>query len=125
MPSKVFSLKLSSVRPLSFMEWSKRLALPPIFLWKMMIPISNIIALFISITIFLTLSCNNNKEDSPFGDLLSRSPYATLTDSIKKEPARDELYFRRAVLLNKNNFPEPALTDFQKAWSIRKEEKYA
>ena len=91
----------------------------------MMIRISNIIALFISITFFLTLSCNNNKEDSPFGDLLSQSPYATLTDSIKKEPTRDELYFRRAVLLNKNNFPEPALTDFQKAWSIRKEEKYA
>src|SRR6476646_3450515 len=92
------------------------------FLWKMVIRISNIIAPFISIIIFF--SCNN-KEDSPFGDLLNQQPYASITDSIKKEPKRDELYFRRAVLLNKNNFPEPALVDFQKAWSLRKDERYA
>ena len=48
-----------------------------------------------------------------------------LTDSIKKEPKRDDLYFRRAVLLNKNNFPEPALADFKKAWSIQNNESYA
>ncbi len=35
------------------------------------------------------------------------------------------MYFRRAVLLNKNNFPEPALADFRKAWSLAKEESYA
>ncbi|HEX7845778.1 MAG TPA: tetratricopeptide repeat protein, partial [Chitinophagaceae bacterium] len=45
--------------------------------------------------------------------------------SIKKDPNSDELYFRRAVLLNKNNFPEPALADFEKAWSIKKDERYA
>jgi tetratricopeptide (TPR) repeat protein len=28
-------------------------------------------------------------------------------------------------LLNKNNLPEPALADFQKAWSLIKDEKYA
>ena len=28
-----------------------------------------------------------------------------ITDSIRKEPGFDELYFRRAVLLNKNNLP--------------------
>src|SRR5215510_13333078 len=71
-------------------------------------------------------ACNNNKEEpSPFGDLLSQSPYVSLTDSIKKQPKNDELYFRRAVMLNKNNFPEPALADFQKAWSLHKHEKYA
>ena len=48
-----------------------------------------------------------------------------ITDSIKKEPNRDELYFRRAVLFNKNNFPEPALADFKKAWSLNKQESYA
>ena len=87
-----------------------------------MIRISNILAPLLSIIIFF--SCNN-KEDSPFGDLLYQQPFAPLTDSIKKEPKRDELYFRRAVLLNKNNFPEPALADFQKAWSLRKDERYA
>ena len=91
----------------------------------MMIRISNIIAPFISIIIFFNIACNNHENDSPFGDLLYQQPYASLTDSIKKEPEKDELYFRRAVLLNKNNFPEPALTDFQKAWSLKKEEKYA
>src|SRR5689334_2997863 len=65
-------------------------------LWKM-IRISNILAPLLSIIIFL--ACND-KEDSPFGDLLYQQPYSSLTDSIKKEPKRDELYFRRAVLLN-------------------------
>src|ERR1043166_7590609 len=88
-------------------------------LWKM-IRISNILAALLSIIIFF--SCNN-KEESPFGNLLYQQPYAPLTDSIKKEPKRDELYFRRAVLLNKNNFPEPALADFQKAWSLQKNER--
>jgi tetratricopeptide (TPR) repeat protein len=70
--------------------------------------------------------CNTNKKDtSPFADILSQQPYATLTDSIKSEPKRDDLFFRRAVLLNTNNLPEPALADFQKAWSLRKEEEYA
>src|SRR6266513_2905318 len=74
---------------------------------------------------FFVISCNNNKNISPFGEILSQPPFASLTDSIKKGPQNDELYFRRAVLLNKNNFPEPALADFQKAWSLKKEEKYA
>ncbi|MGH2553847.1 MAG: tetratricopeptide repeat protein, partial [Chitinophagaceae bacterium] len=53
-------------------------------------------------------------------------PYALLTDSIKKNPKRDDIFFRRAVLLNKNNLPEPALADFHKAWLLNnKEEKYA
>lgn len=91
-------------------------------LWKMVTRIPNIIAPLLSVIIFF--SCNT-KEGSPFGDLLYHQPYASLTDSIKKEPKRDELYFRRAVLLNKNNFPEPALADFEKAWSLRKDERYA
>jgi tetratricopeptide (TPR) repeat protein len=74
--------------------------------------------------IFL-ISCHDKNNDSAFDDILSQQPYAPLTDSIKKEPKRDDLFFRRAVLLNQNNLPEPALADFQQAWSIRKEEKYA
>ena len=74
--------------------------------------------------IFL-ISCHDKNNDSPFDNILSQQPYAPLTDSIKKEPKRDDLLFRRAVLLNQNNLPEPALADFQKAWSIKKEERYA
>src|SRR5258705_2536247 len=74
--------------------------------------------------IFL-ISCHDKNNTSTFGDILNQQPYAPLTDSIKKERKRDDLFFRRAVLLNQNNFPEPALADFQQAWSIKKEEKYA
>jgi tetratricopeptide (TPR) repeat protein len=75
--------------------------------------------------LILFSSCNSDNAPSRFGEILSQQPYASLTDSIKQEPKNDELYFRRAVLLNKNNFPEPALADFQKAWSLSRQEKYA
>src|SRR5690348_8287959 len=81
--------------------------------------------LFIFVAFYLLTSCNSNEDSSPYSEVLSQAPYSSLTDSIKKEPKRDELYFRRAVLLNKNNFPEPALADFKKAWSIRQDESYA
>lgn len=76
-------------------------------------------------SMILVSSCNDKGTDSPFGEILIQPPYAGLTDSIKKQPGNDDLYFRRAVLLNTNNLPEPALADFQKAWSLKKDEKYA
>lgn len=79
-----------------------------------------ILIIYISIS-----SCNDKESNSPFDKIFDQPPYTLLTDSIKKEPQRDELYFRRAILLNTNNLPEPAMADFQKAWSLKKEEKYA
>jgi tetratricopeptide (TPR) repeat protein len=70
-------------------------------------------------------SCSNKDNSSAFEKILSQPPYAGITDSIKKDPKRDDLYFNRAILLNKNNLPEPALADFQKAWSLNKKEQYA
>lgn len=84
----------------------------------------NRLFLFI-VVILLVAGCNSNEESSSFSGILNQLPYSPLTDSIKREPGRDELYFRRAVLLNKNNYPEPALADFQKAWSLNKKEVYA
>jgi tetratricopeptide (TPR) repeat protein len=75
--------------------------------------------------ICLVVSCNNDDTISPYGEILSQQPFSPLTDSIKQQPKNDELYFRRAILLNKNNLPEPALADFQKAWSLEKQERYA
>jgi tetratricopeptide (TPR) repeat protein len=79
--------------------------------------------------VFLSLAslvaCNNADSSSPFDGILSQQPFASLTDSIKRQPQNAELYSRRAVLLNGNNLPEPALADFQKAWSLHKNEKYA
>ena len=76
--------------------------------------------------IFLFFSCNNKKTpDSPFGEILSSRPFDGLTDSIRKDPGNDSLYFKRAILLNTHEFSEPALADFRKAWSLRKDERYA
>jgi len=80
---------------------------------------------FSSFLMLLLLGCNNNNSSSPYDEILSQPLFSSITDSIRKEPGRDDLYFRRAVLLNKNNFPEPALADFRKAWSLAKEESYA
>lgn len=75
--------------------------------------------------LILCAACNNNNSSSPYDEILSQPLFSSITDSIRKEPNRDDLYFRRAVLLNKNNLPEPALADFRKAWSLAKEEVYA
>ena len=77
------------------------------------------------VVVIVLISCNNNDAGSPYGDLLIKPPFATYTDSIRHFPDRADLYFQRAVLLNKNNFPEPALADFRKAWSLSNEEGYA
>lgn len=79
----------------------------------------------IIIPLVLLTACGNKETTSPFDEILSQPPYAALTDSIRQAPKNDELWFRRAVLLNKNNQPEPALADFRKAWSIKKDERYA
>jgi tetratricopeptide (TPR) repeat protein len=79
----------------------------------------------IFLLLFISLSCTNKSEDDPYSDILSNPPFAGLTDSIKRSPGNDDLYFRRAVLLNTNNYPEPALADFRKAWELKKLEPYA
>lgn len=79
----------------------------------------------LTVAVFTLDACSNNENDSTYSDILSQQPFASLTDSISKEPQRDDLYFQRAVLLNKNNFPEPALADFRQAWSLKKNEQYA
>ena len=75
--------------------------------------------------VILISSCNDKGTDSPYSEILNQAPYSGLTDSIKQQPLNDDFYFRRAVLLNSNNFPEPALADFKKAWALKKDEKYA
>ena len=85
---------------------------------------AKILSLLVIVLTFVS-SCNDKESSSPFDKVLAQAPYADLTDSIKKEPKKDELYFRRAVLLNTNELTEPALADFEKAWSLKKDEKYA
>lgn len=77
------------------------------------------------LSLFLAVGCGGDSENSPYAEILAQPPYASVTDSIRKEPKRDDLYFHRAILLNRNNLPEPALADFRKAWSLNSEEPYA
>jgi tetratricopeptide (TPR) repeat protein len=71
------------------------------------------------------LSCDSNKPASPYEEILSRQPYRPLTDSIRHNPFDPGLYYRRGMLLFKNNNNPPALADFKKAWSLHKGEVYA
>ncbi len=69
--------------------------------------------------------CNNSNDSSPYKQLLSRPPYANLTDSIHQNPSDPDLYYRRGMLLYKNNNNPPALRDLKKAWSLSQKEQYA
>jgi tetratricopeptide (TPR) repeat protein len=83
-------------------------------------------SIFFLASLCIFSACGDNTgETSAYAEILAQPPYATVTDSIRKEPDRDDLYFHRAILLNRNNLPEPALADFRKAWSINTEEPYA
>jgi tetratricopeptide (TPR) repeat protein len=85
---------------------------------------AKIIAPFLLSMIFI-IGCTDKNKGGNFDELLSKPPFASITDSIKQEPSNDSLYFRRAVLLNTNNLLQPALADFEKAWSLSKKEPYA
>ncbi len=82
------------------------------------------------VSIFLLLSiltaCGSSTDDpSPFAEKLQAPPYKVLSDSIRKDPARSDLFFRRAILLNRNDQPAAALADFRQAWKLEKLEPYA
>ncbi len=84
------------------------------------------LAILLTGGLILLNSCSNKKDTgSPYDEVLGQAPYSGLTDSIRKEPSNDRLYFRRGVLLNTNGLAAPALDDFRKAWSLKKDEKYA
>jgi tetratricopeptide (TPR) repeat protein len=90
-----------------------------------MIKTAKIYAFVAGILTLISACADHNDGSTSFDALLAKPPYAALTDSIKKEPGRDELYFRRAIQLNADQLPEPALADFRKAWSLKKNEQYA
>ena len=74
---------------------------------------------------FAIISCNNSDDSSPYQAVLSRPPYANLTDSIHQNASDPDLYYRRGMLLYKNNNNLPALADLKEAWSLAKKEQYA
>jgi tetratricopeptide (TPR) repeat protein len=79
---------------------------------------------FVCILLVIT-SCHDSNDSSPYEELLSRPPYANLTDSIHQNSSDPDLYYRRGMLLYKNNNHPPALRDLRKAWSLNQKELYA
>jgi len=73
----------------------------------------------------LVAGCRESDDSSPYAALLTQPPYSKLTDSIHKNSSDPDLFYRRGMLLLKNNENPPALADFQKAWSLNKKEMYA
>jgi tetratricopeptide (TPR) repeat protein len=90
-----------------------------------MIKTAKIYAFITGLLTIISACTDHNDGATTFDDVLAKPPYAALTDSIKKEPGRDELYFRRAIQLNSDQLKEAALADFRKAWSLKKNEQYA
>lgn len=90
----------------------------------MKVKVAKITLPFITLLIIIS-SCNDKKQEPESNEVLNQRPFQSLTDSIRQFADNDGLYFRRAVLLNSNDLPVLALADFQKAWSLKKEEQYA
>jgi tetratricopeptide (TPR) repeat protein len=74
----------------------------------------------------LAMGCNGhgNKQDEERAAILSRPPFATLTDSLLQHKSNDEagLYFRRAELLSRNDLHELAAEDYRRSWDLRPDE---
>jgi tetratricopeptide (TPR) repeat protein len=78
-----------------------------------------------SCILLVITSCSNSNDSSPYEEVLSHPPYAVLTDSIHQNSSDPDLYYRRGMLLYKNNNNPPALRDLRKAWSLSQKEQYA
>ena len=77
--------------------------------------------LLLLIPAYFIASCNDHDDDS----LLNRAPYSGITDSIQRNPANAELYYRRGSLLYSNQLPDMAKKDLVKAWELEPREEYA
>lgn len=71
--------------------------------------------------ILLVASCGD-KADKPasrdISQLLTRPPFAGITDSIQQFPDDPKLYLQRALLLSQNNLHEVASADYFKTWQL-------
>ena len=73
----------------------------------------------------ISSACNDRaKKTSEFSEILSQPTFKSITDSLKKNSTNAGMYYRRGLLLEKNNYTDPALVDFQKAWSLSPQEEY-
>ena len=69
----------------------------------------------------MTACDETNNERAGYSKLLTRSPYAGLTDSIQRFPKDPALYLQRALLLSHNNRHEIATADYKKSWELKQD----
>ena len=79
----------------------------------------------LAVLVICITACNQQNEKTAYDSILQEPPFDVLTDSINREKNNDALYYRRGLKLKEANFTEPALADFNKAWSLNKREEYA
>jgi tetratricopeptide (TPR) repeat protein len=78
---------------------------------------------FISIAVLLLsgLGCQEKEKDQR-EELLRKSPYKIISDSLRAHPERVDLYLSRALLFSQNNLHELATPDYKKAWELQPDE---
>jgi tetratricopeptide (TPR) repeat protein len=63
-----------------------------------------------------------NQPDNPAEAILTKAPFASITDSIRSAPQQGDYYLIRAVRLSQNNLHELATEDYKKAWELQPSE---
>jgi tetratricopeptide (TPR) repeat protein len=76
------------------------------------------------LTALLIIGCGQDNTENP-ERILSKPPYAGITDSIKATPQNADLYLVRAIRLSQNNQHELATRDYEKAWELAPAESTA
>ena len=71
--------------------------------------------------VFMTACEEAINDHTSYSKLLTKSPYAGLTDSIKRFPNDPALYLQRALLLSQNNRHEMATADYKKSWELKQD----
>jgi tetratricopeptide (TPR) repeat protein len=76
---------------------------------------------------FIVYGCDNKEESSPYSNIYNLSELKDLSDSIRRFPKNDQLYYRRANALIGigEQYIDAAIYDMQKAWELNKNEQYA
>jgi tetratricopeptide (TPR) repeat protein len=78
--------------------------------------------LYFMILVAVTSNACRNKNGHPedkVPEIVKSASFKNLNDSIQMFPQDASLYLRRALRLTQENAHEPALADFQKAWTLQ------
>jgi tetratricopeptide (TPR) repeat protein len=81
----------------------------------------------ILIVFIIAAGCGNKEENSPYSNIYDLSELKNISDSIRKFPGNDALYYRRAnqILAVNDNFTDAAIYDLKKAWELKQSGDYA